>query len=89
VPWDTRPELGTVRLEGALAAIGCTLHSLVDGGDHWIVQGQVVALHQGIEPRLPRSFTGAAIANSMPRCIPLRYGGDLRLADKLIAAYYE
>jgi len=89
VPWDTRPELGTVRLEGALAAIGCTLHSLVDGGDHWIVQGQVVALHQGMEPRLPLLFYGGRYRQLDATVHPAPVRSDLRLADELIAAYYE
>jgi flavin reductase len=89
VPWDTRPELGTIRLEGALAALGCTLHSLVDGGDHWIVQGQVVALHQGIEPHLPLLFYGGRYRQLDATVHPAPARGDLRLADEPIAAYYE
>jgi flavin reductase (DIM6/NTAB) family NADH-FMN oxidoreductase RutF len=89
VPWDTRPELGTIRLEGALAAIGCTLHSLVDGGDHWSVQGQVVALHQGIEPHLPLLFYGGRYRQLDAMVHPAPARGDLRLADEAIAAYYE
>ncbi|MFQ5399285.1 MAG: flavin reductase family protein [Anaerolineae bacterium] len=46
VAWEGGP-----RLEGCLAALGCARHQILDGGDHWIVTGQVVALHQGIEPR--------------------------------------
>ena len=89
VPWDTRPELGTIRLEGVLAALGCTLHRLVDGGDHWIVQGQVVALHQGIEPRLPLLFYGGRYRQLDATEHPAPARGDLRLADEPIAAYYE
>jgi len=89
VPWDIGPELGTVRLEGALAAIGCTLHSLVDGGDHWIVQGKVVALHQGMEPRLPLLFYGGRFRQLDATVHPAPVRGDLRLADEPIAAYYE
>jgi hypothetical protein len=51
-----------------------TLHSLVDGGDHWIVQGQGVRSIKGWNPASPRSFMVAAIANSMLRRIPPRYG---------------
>jgi flavin reductase len=41
------------RLEGCLAAIGCKVERLIEGGDHWIVIGSVLAIHQGIEPRRP------------------------------------
>ncbi|HXG38731.1 MAG TPA: flavin reductase family protein [Bacteroidota bacterium] len=51
VPWTGGP-----RLEGCAAAIGCRLHQLVEGGDHWIVIGEVQALHLGIEPRNPLIF---------------------------------
>jgi flavin reductase (DIM6/NTAB) family NADH-FMN oxidoreductase RutF len=53
VPWQGGP-----RLEGCLAALGCERYQVVDGGDHWIVIGRVIALHQGIEPRRPLLFYG-------------------------------
>jgi 3-hydroxy-9,10-secoandrosta-1,3,5(10)-triene-9,17-dione monooxygenase reductase component len=52
VPWEE----GAPRLEGSSAAIGCTMHAIHEGGDHWIVVGRVLALHQGIEPRTPLAF---------------------------------
>jgi len=51
VPWQGGP-----RIEGCLAAIGCEVHAFVEGGDHWIVIGRVLALHRGIEPRRPLLF---------------------------------
>ena len=51
VPWDGGP-----RLEGSVAALGCSLDRTVDGGDHLIVIGEVKALHLGIEPRRPLIF---------------------------------
>jgi flavin reductase (DIM6/NTAB) family NADH-FMN oxidoreductase RutF len=48
VVWEGGP-----RIEGCLAAIGCELVNMHDGGDHWIVVGEVIALLQGIEPRKP------------------------------------
>lgn len=53
VPWQGGP-----RLEGCAAALGCALYRIVEGGDHWIVIGQVMALHQGVEPRHPLLFYG-------------------------------
>jgi flavin reductase (DIM6/NTAB) family NADH-FMN oxidoreductase RutF len=51
VPWTGGP-----RLEGCAAAIGCKRAELIEGGDHWIVLGEVVALELGIEPRHPLVF---------------------------------
>lgn len=53
VAWSGGP-----RLEGCAAAIGCTLYQMVEAGDHWIVIGEVVTLHMGIEPRHPLVFQG-------------------------------
>lgn len=47
---------GGPRLENGLASIGCTLEHLLEGGDHWIAVGRVVALHLGAEPRRPLLF---------------------------------
>jgi flavin reductase (DIM6/NTAB) family NADH-FMN oxidoreductase RutF len=53
VPWGGKP-----RLEGCLAAIGCECYKTIEGGDHWIVMGNVVDLYQGIEPHKPLLFFG-------------------------------
>lgn len=89
VPWDTRPECGSVRLEGALAAIGCTLHRLLEGGDHWIVLGQVVALYHGAEPHLPLLFYGGRYRHLNTTTHPAPRQDDLRPADEPSAAYHE
>jgi len=52
-PWEGGP-----RLEGSAAALGCVLHKIYEGGDHWIVVGRVLALYQGTEPRRPLVFFG-------------------------------
>ena len=41
-----------------LAAIACVKHEILEGGDHWIIVGRVVALHQGEPPRSPLLFYG-------------------------------
>ncbi len=51
VPWTGGP-----RLEGCSASIGCEVHERIEGGDHWIVLGRVVALHRGVEPLTPLVF---------------------------------
>jgi len=44
------------RLEGCLAAIGCSVRQVIDGGDHWIVIGAVQELHVGAAPHHPLLF---------------------------------
>jgi len=53
------------------------------------VQGQVVALYEGMEPRLPLLFYGGRYRQLDATVHPAPTRGDLRLADELIAAYYE
>ena len=43
-------------LEGALATIGCRTHSITEGGDHYLVLGEVIFLHKGAAPHLPLLF---------------------------------
>ncbi len=43
IPWH---EAGRApRLGGCLGSVGCRVHAIHEGGDHWIVVGEVVALH--------------------------------------------
>ena len=51
VTWEGGP-----RLEGCAAALGCAIHSIVEGGDHWIVIGRVIGLYQDPEGRHPLVF---------------------------------
>jgi 3-hydroxy-9,10-secoandrosta-1,3,5(10)-triene-9,17-dione monooxygenase reductase component len=37
---------GAPRLDGAIAALRCAVHAIYDGGDHWIVVGQVEGLQR-------------------------------------------
>lgn len=46
----------TVRLVGALASIACVVRSRFEGGDHWIVVGEVQAIERGSEPHEPLVF---------------------------------
>ena len=41
VSWEGGP-----RLEGAAASLGCSTHAIHEGGDHWIVIGEVTAVHR-------------------------------------------
>lgn len=47
---------GVPRLQGCVATVGCKLYQRLEGGDHWIVIGHVVALHQGAAPLNPLVF---------------------------------
>jgi flavin reductase (DIM6/NTAB) family NADH-FMN oxidoreductase RutF len=55
--WDGGP-----RLEGCAAAVGCSMHAVHDGGDHWIVVGNVLALHR-TACASPLIFYGSRYAN--------------------------
>jgi flavin reductase (DIM6/NTAB) family NADH-FMN oxidoreductase RutF len=49
---------GGIRLEGCAAALGCSVHGIHEGGDHWIVVGRVIALHAADAPVSPLVFYG-------------------------------
>lgn len=61
VPWEGGP-----RLMGCLASIGCRKHQLLEGGDHWIVVGRVVALHRGTTLQRPLIFYGGRYVRLAP-----------------------
>ena len=37
---------GGPRLEGSASSVGCSVETIIEGGDHWIVVGRVLALHR-------------------------------------------
>lgn len=45
IPWHGAP-----RLNGCAASVGCKTEEFLERGDHWIVIGQVLALHKNLEP---------------------------------------
>lgn len=47
------PWLGGPRLEGAIGAIACQTKEFLEGGDHWIVIGQVIDLYRAENPSDP------------------------------------
>jgi flavin reductase (DIM6/NTAB) family NADH-FMN oxidoreductase RutF len=47
VDWE-----GVPLLEGSLAALGCSVYAIHEGGDHWIVVGEVQSLYRS-EPTCP------------------------------------
>lgn len=50
-PWHGGP-----LLEDCVAALGCELHEIIEGGDHWIFIGHVIAVHQSPNPVDPLIF---------------------------------
>ena len=55
-PFEFVPWKGGPRLAYCAAAIGCEQHQMLDGGDHWIVVGKVIALYRGRDPIDPLLF---------------------------------
>jgi flavin reductase (DIM6/NTAB) family NADH-FMN oxidoreductase RutF len=49
---------GGPRLEGCAAALGCAVHSIQEGGDHFIVIGRVLELYRSDGTRPPLVFFG-------------------------------
>jgi flavin reductase (DIM6/NTAB) family NADH-FMN oxidoreductase RutF len=49
---------GGPRLDGCVAALGCRIHAIHEGGDHWIVVGEVVATYRLDDGNLPLVFFG-------------------------------
>jgi flavin reductase (DIM6/NTAB) family NADH-FMN oxidoreductase RutF len=47
---------GGPRLDGCVAAMGCRIHAIHEGGDHWIVVGQVVATYRDEDAGEPLVF---------------------------------
>ena len=51
-PWEGGP-----LLDGCLAALGCGVDAIHEGGDHWIVIGRVLSLYRN-ESATPLLFSG-------------------------------
>lgn len=56
IPWAAAGE--APRLDGCLAALACRVAQVHDGGDHWIVVGQVLDLYRSEETHRPLLFFG-------------------------------
>lgn len=57
-PFTFDPWLGAPRLEGAIGAIACRTSEFLEGGDHWIVMGQVIGLYRQENPANPLLYYG-------------------------------
>jgi 3-hydroxy-9,10-secoandrosta-1,3,5(10)-triene-9,17-dione monooxygenase reductase component len=57
-PFEFVTWTGGPRLEGCTAALGCDVHSVHEGGDHWIVVGRVIDTYQSPDKDSPLVFFG-------------------------------
>jgi flavin reductase (DIM6/NTAB) family NADH-FMN oxidoreductase RutF len=57
-PFSFTRTSGAPLLDGSVAALGCLVYAVYEGGDHWIVVGEVAAMHASDEPRSPLVFFG-------------------------------
>jgi 3-hydroxy-9,10-secoandrosta-1,3,5(10)-triene-9,17-dione monooxygenase reductase component len=55
--WDGGP-----LLDGCVAALGCGVETIYEGGDHWIVIGRVRTLYRREPPSPPLVFCGGRYA---------------------------
>ena len=62
---------GVHRLEGCCASIACSVETIYEGGDHWIVVGRVVALFRNEEANQPLIFcAGRYMSLAEPAGVP-------------------
>jgi 3-hydroxy-9,10-secoandrosta-1,3,5(10)-triene-9,17-dione monooxygenase reductase component len=58
-------------LDGSIAALGCTIHAIHEGGDHWIVVGRVRSLYRNENASAPLVFcAGKYTALATPAEVP-------------------
>lgn len=53
LPWEGAP-----RLDRCAASLGCSVEAVHEGGDHWIVVGRVLAVHNNVPATIPLVFFG-------------------------------
>ena len=66
-PFEFESWHGAPKLVGTVAALGCAIEAIHEGGDHYIVVGRVQALHREDPAVAPLVFSGgryAALAES-------------------------
>jgi flavin reductase (DIM6/NTAB) family NADH-FMN oxidoreductase RutF len=64
--WD-----GVPRLDGSIAAIGCQVYAVHDGGDHWIVVGEVVGTYTAGHNCRPLVFYSGGYVDLEAQCVRL------------------
>ena len=87
-PFRLVPSLHAPRLEGSLACIECQPWKVLEVGDHWMVLGQVLALHTGVRPHQPLVFVAGRYRQvHMSESTPAPDLSDVR--DEPAHIYYE
>lgn len=66
-PFEFEPWVGVPLLSGCIAAIGCRRYAVVEGGDHWIVEGEVIALHRVPDAADPLLFFASRYQRLSPQ----------------------
>jgi flavin reductase (DIM6/NTAB) family NADH-FMN oxidoreductase RutF len=52
-PFTFEPWIGGPRLQGATGCLGCKITEFYEGGDHWIIVAEVIALYRPDTPANP------------------------------------
>ncbi len=64
-PWQDTP-----RLQNCAAALACVVDSQLEGGDHWIIVGRVLATHRPAQPPDPLLFYAGKYRRLAPHEAP-------------------
>jgi flavin reductase (DIM6/NTAB) family NADH-FMN oxidoreductase RutF len=87
-PFRLVPSAHAPRLEGSLATIECEPWKVHEVGDHWMVLGQVIHLHTGVQPHQPLLFHSGRYRHLQPGdSLPAPDLSDVR--DEPAHVYYE
>ncbi|MHA4852134.1 MULTISPECIES: 3-hydroxy-9,10-secoandrosta-1,3,5(10)-triene-9,17-dione monooxygenase reductase subunit [unclassified Rhodococcus (in: high G+C Gram-positive bacteria)] len=76
IDWTESP-LGSPILTGSLAHIDCTLETVHDGGDHWVVFGRVSSLSEIREERPLLFYRGQYTGIEPDKTVPAPWRDDL------------
>lgn len=76
IDWTESP-LGSPILTGSLAHIDCTLETVHDGGDHWVVFGRVASLSEIREERPLLFYRGQYTGIEPDKTVPAPWRDDL------------
>jgi 3-hydroxy-9,10-secoandrosta-1,3,5(10)-triene-9,17-dione monooxygenase reductase component len=60
---------GTPRLDGSIAALGCGVSAIHEGGDHWIVVGEVERMYRVEQDCRPLVFFGGGYVALEAPCV--------------------
>lgn len=76
IDWTASP-LGSPILTGSLAHVDCSLESVHDGGDHWVVFGRVSSLSEIREERPLLFYRGQYTGIEPDKTVPAPWRDDL------------